>query len=35
MIESCIDGSDVILFGFTCFCFGIVLSMCINGIFGK
>lgn len=35
MVETCIDGWDVFRLGFACFCFGIVFSMCIDGLFGK
>lgn len=35
MIEACTDGWDIVRFGVACFCFGIVFSMCMNGIFGK
>lgn len=34
MIEVC-NGWDVFKFGAACFCFGIVFSLCMNGIFGK
>lgn len=34
MVEIC-NGLDLLRFGAACFCFGIVFSMCMHGIFGK
>lgn len=34
MNEVC-TGWDLIRFGAACFCFGIIFSMCMHGIFGK